>query len=554
MFYKIVKLFKSFSAKERRIFIAALSVFVVSAVFLSVSAFYQSTVAEPVEGGVYTEGIIGQPIAINPLIAGDNDADRDLIALTFASFFDLAETYKTDEAQKVWNITLKPDLKWSDGAPLSSADVLFTIGIIQDPDTHSPLFATWQGVFAERLSELEIRLTLRNPFAFFLDSIKNLRVAPQHIFDNIPPQNFRLSEFNLKPVGSGPYKFVSREIRNDGFVERFAFTANKYYPLEKPFIRNFNVRFFANKTEAINAFNIKTVDGLGGIEENDREKLKVGHQVIAANRPRYYAIFLNPGTSLPLKEKEVRTALSLATDRARLIAEMLGGNGDPVYGPIPPSVEGYDAGLFAGEVFSPELASTTLDKAGWKISEDGVRQKTIQKTKVRLEFDLIVPEVRFLVDTAKLLQQDWRQIGVNLNPIILRSSDVINSALKPRSYQMLLFGQTLINQANPDAYSFWHSSQRFEPGLNFSLFSDKAVDGLLESIRQNTDPATRAQELSKLQRTISDQKPAIFLYSPRYLYVTSKNLGGFSADSIASSADRFIGVNRWYLKTARVFK
>lgn len=550
--YKLIQLFKSFTKRERLTFFISLAVFAVSATILSITVFYQSTVAAPMEGGAYVEGIVGQPIAINPLIIGDNDTDRDLVALLFGTLFDLSENIKTDEAQKIWTVTLKPELKWSDGEPLTSSDVIFTIGIIQDPDTRSPQFATWQGVIAERISEREVRLILKNPYAFFLDNIKNLRIAPQHIFDNIPPQNFRLSDFNLKPMGSGPYKFVSFKKRSDGFIESYALTVNKYYAAGKPFIRNLAVRFFAEKSEAINAFNAKEIDGLGGVDQSDLINLKIHHRVFSVSRPRYYAIFFNQSLSLPLKEKDVRRALAAAVDKQKLVSDVLGGQGEIAPGPLPPTVTGYDSAIYSNEAFSPDTASSTLEKAGWKIGEDGVRTKTIQKNPIKLEFDLIVPEVKFLAETAKIIQEDWKKIGVNLNPIVLKPSEVTSAAIKPRNYQMLIFGNTL--NKNPDSFSFWHSSQRFEPGLNLSLYGNKTVDALLESVRQDLDPAARQANLTKIQTIINDEKPAIFLYSPKYLYVTSKNLGGFTVESVAAPADRFQDISGWYLKTARVFR
>lgn len=551
MLYKFLQLFKSFSKKERLIFSAALLIFLISGITAVINNFYQSTEARPIEGGVYNEGIVGQPIAVNPLIVSDNDADRDLTALLFASLYDLAESIKPDDTQKVWTVKLRPELRWSDGQPLTSDDVIFTIETIQNPDTRSSLFTTWQGVSAERLSEREFRLSLKTPYAFFLDNLKDLRPAPQHIFDNIPPQNFRLSDYNLKPVGSGPYKFAGFTKQESGFIEKYMLVANDQY-LDRPFIRNFNVFFFVSKADALNAFNIREIDGIGGLEQSDLASARINNHVISVPRPRYYAIFLNQGTNLPLKEKEVRLALNYATDKAKLVDQALGGNGSVVNGPIPPSVAGYDEMVLAGNTFSLDLASTTLDKAGWKTGEDGIRVKTIQKNKIKLQFDIIVPEVKFLMDTVKLIQQDWQKIGVGLNPVILKPLDALTAAIKPRNYQMIIFGNTL--NGNPDVFSFWHSSQRFDPGLNLSLFSDKTTDGLLESIRQDVNDSTRGQSLSKLQKLINDQKPAIFLYSPDYLYLTSRNLGGFTAKSIAVPSDRFEKVNGWYLKTARVFK
>ncbi len=552
MLFKFLQIIKSLTEKERWLLGGTAVIFIVSGIFFGLQSFYRTTVPQPVEGGSYTEAIIGQPIAINPFIAGDNDADRDLIQLLFASLSDISSSIKSDEAQKVWTIALKSDLVWSDSKPITSDDVLFTISVIQDPDAHSPFFATWQGVVAEKNTEHEVKLTLKNPYAFFSDNIKDLKIVPQHIFDNIPPQNFRLSDYNLKPVGSGPYTFVGYTKRPDGFIEKYQLAANPDFAGQKAYIQKFTVSFFANKNDALAAFNNKEIDGIGGLEQADVAKLTLNAHLITASRPRYYAIFLNQSTGIPLKEQAVRLALNYATNRDGLLAAVLNGQGQVEKGPIPPSIEGYDDSVFTDAVFNPDLASSTLEKAGWKMNANGVREKTIQKSKITLEFDIIVPEVKFLVDTVKQLQQDWHKIGINLNPVVLKPSDVITSAIKPRNYQMVIFGNTLNN--NPDVFSFWHSSQRFDPGLNLSLFSDKTVDGLLESVRQDTKGDTRDQSLSKMQKLINDQKPAVFLYSPQYIYATSKPLGGFSAKSVAIPADRFDNVQGWYLKTARVFQ
>lgn len=552
MLSRLIRLFKSFSRKEQALFLAALAVFVVSGITVSITTFYQSTTPTPIEGGAYIEGIVGQPIAVNPLIVGDNDADRDLIALLFTGLLDLAESYQTDADQKVWTINLKPDLQWSDGHPLTSSDVIFTIGIIQDPDTRSPQFTTWQGVVAERVSEREVRLILKNQYAFFLENLKNLRIAPQHVFDNIPPQNYRLSEFNLKPVGSGAYKFVRLEKQPNGFITNYALTANKNSAVGEPFIQDWEVKFFPGKADAIKALNAREIDGIGGLDSADLESVKIHHQVIETNRPRYYAIFFNQGLSLPLKEKAVRTALNEATNKEMLVKDVLGGRGFAVSGPIPPNVTGYDSSVFTNEISSAAASSSTLDKAGWNPEDDGIRSKVVQKVKARLEFDLIVPDVKFLVDTANALKESWKKVGIGLNTVVLKPSEVVSAAIRPRNYQMILFGNTLNN--NPDIFSFWHSSQRFDPGLNLSLFNSKTVDGLLESVRQNINEATRQADLTKLQKLITDEKPAVFLYSPNYLYVTAKNLGGFSAEAITVPADRFYKVNEWFLKTARIFK
>ena len=165
---------------------------------------------------------------------------------------------------------------------------------------------------------------------------------------------------------------------------------------------------------------------------------------------------------------------------------------------------------------------------------------------------MIVPQIPFLVETIDILKNEWVNIGVKLNPIILSPSDITNEVIKTRNYQMILFGNILKN--NPDVFSFWHSSERFYPGLNLSLYDNKKVDTLLESIRRNSDEESRKGDLSKLQKLISDDQPAIFLYSPIYLYVGPKNFGGFEEKIINTPSHRFENIHKWYLETTRAFR
>ena len=200
-----------------------------------------------------------------------------------------------------------------------------------------------------------------------------------------------------------------------------------------------------------------------------------------------------------------------------------------------------------------EKGRDILEKAKWAANpENGTRGKKIGRQTETLEFSLIVPQIPFLTETAEILKQDWEQIGVKLNLIIMSPEDVANEAVKTRNYQMILFGNIL--RSNPDIFSFWHSSERFYPGLNLSLYSNKKVDTLLESLRKNSDKDSRNKQLSEIQKLIAGDHPAIFLYSPTYLYAAPAGLGGFEETVINTSSDRFNNISNWYLETKRVFK
>lgn len=552
MLSKFHKIFDSFTALERQVFQGAAIVFAFSVVINGINAFYQATEPAPVRGGAYAEGIVGQPITINPLIAGLNEVDRDLIEVTFSNLIELAESHKVSDDHRVWTIILKENLFWSDGEPLTTDDVVFTLETIQDPDSHSPAFATWHGVAAERLSEREVRFTLKTPYAFFLDNLETFKVVPRHIFGAIPPANLRLSDYNLEPVGNGPYKFRSYEKRRDGFITEYRFTANEHFSGDEPFITELTFRFFETYDEAIDVLNRREIDALGGVSAAHLSKIKVGHQIIELDIPRYYAIFLNQSTSLELRDRSVRMALDAAVDRDRLVEIALEDRGESVGGALFPGIEGYDPEIGAGGRFSLEAAAELLEEAGWKIGEDGTRAKRVSGSDLRLSFDLVVPDIDFLKRAAEMISEDWAKIGITVNRLTLSPAEVADEVIKTRNYQMLLFGNVL--KMNPDIFSFWHSSEKFRPGLNLALYENRSVDVLLESIRKDFDPDSRAEDAAEVQELIKRDVPAVFLFSPHYLYVAPKDLGGLTSILIGSGADRFDNIASWYLKTTRIFK
>jgi len=555
MIRDLIKTFRNFSKKERVVFFFATAIFFLTLVLMIANLIYKNTVIQPTTGGSYTEGVVGQPTTINPILAGANDADQDLIQLLFADLINLTESYTTSTEGSVWTITLKDDIFWSDGEPITTADVVFTIETIQNPEAKSPQQSNWQGIETTRLSNKEIQFNLKTPYAYFLDNLRSLRPVPSHIFSVIPPSNLRLSAFNLEPISSGPYQFVSYQKEKTGFITSYQLKVNPTYSGQNALIEKFNLKFFPNYNDAILAFNQKNIDGLGGIDASDLDKLKINHDTYQISIPRYYAIFFNPTVNPLLKETALRQALTLATNKQKILQDVLLEKGIVTNGPLPPYLPGYIPDVYKDDRSSLKEAAALLEANGWSIdpeSENTFRTKTIQKEEVALKFSLVVPDISFLVSSANIIQQDWRNIGIDLELITAPVEEIQTNYVRSRNYDMLMFGNIL--RSNADIYSFFHSSQRFQPGLNLSLYNNNKVDALLESLRQEFNPDNRLTDLEKIQQIIHDDYPAIFLFSPDYLYAAPQNLGGISQDFIISSSGRFSNINEWFLKTTRVFK
>ncbi|MBI5147895.1 MAG: peptide ABC transporter substrate-binding protein [Parcubacteria group bacterium] len=553
MFYrKIAKIFSSLTGDERYVFAGALFLTLFSGVFLAADWWNKNIEKVPVDGGEYREGAVGQPLFVNPVLIAGNDVDRDIAELVFDDLSKLAQSYKTDNDGRTWTVFLKDGIRWHDGERLTSDDVVFTLDLIQDPETRSPLFQVWQGIVAERVSELEIKFILRAPYVFFADNLKDLKIIPRHLFKDVPAANIKLSAYNLEPVGSGPFKFLSYDKRRSGFITDYNLIKNGEYYGQKPRLDNFSFKFYPNETELIQAFNAKQVDGAGGINPKNINRLVFDKQVTALRLPRYHAIFFNPSVQPALKDKNVRLALTQATDKNRLIDEVFDGQAAVVNGPLLPGLEGYNPTPLPNAEYSPENAEKTLLANGWKNGEDGVKIKKTGDRELRLEFNLVVPRVDFLIAAADSLKEQWGKIGVKVNPVVMSADEIGKNILKTRNYEMILFGNIL--RDNPDLFSFWHSSEKFYPGSNLALYDNKTADRLIEAVRQNPDSDIRQKNLAALQNIIVGDIPVIFLFSPNYIYASQKDAEDFNVRLIATPAERFSEIEKWFVKTSIKFK
>ena len=545
------KIFMVLTQKERVLFLCTASVAIVSGIVLAGLVFAVSTTPVPAYGGEYTEGFVGQPVYINPVIAS-SDVDKAIVRLVFSNLGDIADTIATSSDGRTWNVRLKEQLRWQDGSKLTSDDVIFTVQKIQDSESRSPLFDSWQGAGAQRISELEVQFSLINPYSFFTETLKILYILPKHIFSEVPPANWRLSDYNLKPVGSGPFKFDGYEKRPDGFITKYRLSPWETHAGGVPLIGSFDFMFFSQKPDILEAFNSGKIDGFAGLDPEQIADIKRPYETVRYTMPSYYAAFLNQNKSIPLKDIEVRKALSTSLDRYAIIQTALEGFGTEAVGPIPKGTPYFLEFPEEDISSSTAIASDEPDSPGCKMGDGGIREKTVKNTKIPLELTIAVPQIEFLTRTSHLLVRTWGELGIKVNLSIFPIDDIGNSILKNRDYEILLFGNVL--SKSYDLFSFWHSSQRFYPGLNLSLYNNKKADSLIESIRQVDDKKERESQFHELQKIIKADHPATFLYSPDFIYVSSKNLRGVDPRLIMETGDRFVGAQYWYIKTARVLK
>ena len=169
-----------------------------------------------------------------------------------------------------------------------------------------------------------------------------------------------------------------------------------------------------------------------------------------------------------------------------------------------------------------------------------------------LQLSLVTVNQAFLIETARALKEQWTKLGIEIKVKALEFNELSREFIKPREYEMLLFGEAL--GMIPDPLAFWHSSRIDDPGLNLAIYNNEKADDYLEKARTAQNFEEFKQNLEKFQDIVIKDDPAIFLYSPNFLYFVSKNIKGADFEIISEPSKRFLDINNWYIKTRRIFK
>lgn len=386
----------SLSKKEKNLFILFLSLAIISAVFLNVNFYLKNTQVLPTFGGEHKEGLIGQPRFINPLYLSDNDSDRDLVEILFSGLLkfdgkgeivkDLSSDYQIKNNGKDYEFTLKDNVLWHDGKPLTLEDIIFTIELIQSPLYKSPLRIEWLGIRVKTEGNNKVIFRLQKKYSSFLETVAHLKILPKHIFQDIPPENFPWA-FVLKNylIGSGPFKI--KEIKEDksGFIKKLTFERNEKFYDKKPFLKKISFYFYQNFDELTAAAKLGEIDGFSVSDPKYFNVLKKeGFNFYRIDLPRYFALFFNSKDSKILSQK-IRKALSFAVNKEEILDRVFEGEGKVVNSPILADYFNFES---PSQIFNFDIdkAKEILEEEGFKINpETGKREKVVVK-KISLPF------------------------------------------------------------------------------------------------------------------------------------------------------------------------
>lgn len=517
----------------------------------ALSTHYQKLA--PASGGTYREGIVGTFTNANPLYSL-NSVDASVSELVFSGLLkydqdgklvpDLAERFEYDTTETRYTVYLKKNIKWHDGESLDARDVVFTYSRIKDPAVRSHLFSSWKGVVVEAKDDYTIEFSLPTSLSAFPHSLTN-GIIPEHVLESVPPEQLRASRFNNEtPIGTGPFRFQAVEVANAGGNEKselIGLRSNPDYHDGAPKIDRFVIKTYQDEIAMLNALQSGDLEGAADVDGAfDQEKAGVTEYSIPLTS-QVMVFFRN--TQDVLKDPAIRKALVLGSDRQAVIDSV----SYPllsVDAPLLRSHVGYDKSLTQA-TNNKEEAAKILDQAGWvKDPSSGLRSKE----GVKLAFKLYSGATGEYTSISGTLQKQWRDLGVDVE-VVLQADEELQSTVSAHNYDALLYGVSV--GPDPDVYAYWHSSQadiRSDTRLNLSEYKSTVADRALEAGRTRSDVQLRAVKYRPFLEAWRNDVPALALYQPRFLYLTSDILTGFNVNAATVATDRYANVEDWSIR------
>jgi peptide/nickel transport system substrate-binding protein len=467
---------------------------------------------------------------------------------------DLAEAWGVSQDGKVYNFTIRPDAAWHDGTPVTSDDVIFTIDRIKGDGSLYPqdIKDLWDKIEVSRLNDKNLKFTLPEPFVPFMDYL-TFGVLPKHLLESVPADQMANAEFNISPVGSGPYKF-DRLLVEDGQITGVVLSINPQYYGKPPYIEQVVFRYYPTSAEALDAYSQGDVLSVSQITSDvlNAALEEQNLSLYSSRLPKMGMVMLNtknPETSF-LDNPKVRRALMLAINRPYLINQYLQGQAIIANGPILPNSWAYHDGQ-EQIPYDPAEAVNLLKAEGYVLPADGSEVRAKEGT--QLAFTLLHPNDPTHASIAQTIQEQWAEIGVKAELQAVPYDQLVRESLATRAYQAALVDLDLSRTPDPDPYPFWHQAEA-TGGQNYSQWDNRAASEYLEQARVTADPELRKRLYRNFQVVFNKELPALPLYVPVYSYGVASQVEGVQVGALYDPSDRLGTFANWYLLTRRALE
>lgn len=475
--------------------------------------------AGPKVGGMIIYGTSGDPVNFNPILQSDTTSgwvvDRVFDGVTEVNeklevVCVLCESWTVGSDNKSYTIKLKKGVKFHDGKELTAEDVAFTYNAIKSKEYTGPRTSSFLAMEkAEVVDPYTVKFILKEPFAPFLLNL-GYGVLPKHLYEGTPIKDWKEHPNNLKPIGTGPWKFKEWVKGQYITLER-----NPNYHREGPYIETVQMKFYQDQNVLAAAFENGDIDILTpAAKDVDRLKQALSKTVNWYTYPTLSFTYVGINHTVPgLEDVNVRRALAHAINRPGIIKDILEGKGELMHSHMPPASWAFTPDVPKYD-YDPKKAVELLEKAGYTRGPDGI----FQKGGKRLSFELLTNSGNTTRESvALLMQKNLKDVGIEVKPAYVEWSQFLEKHLWVGNYQLFISGFSL--GTDPDAYLFYHSSQakkndkgRFL-GFNRYYYNNPEIDKLLEDGRRELDKEKRKAIYAEFQKKIAADVPIVWLFT-----------------------------------------
>ncbi len=532
--------------QESRWYRAGLFCVFLGLLLLGIGGFPKFFSKTPEYGGTLTQGFLGYPHYINPLYATLSPLDETLTTLFYRGLVsydtetntyapDLAEQITWSEDKKTATITLRQNLTWHDGEPITAQDVAFTYDAIKNPSYQSPQASLYAGITATAQDTFTVILTGTSPLG---DTLLTLGILPAHLWDGISPTYARLSPINMTPVGSGPY--VIDHITKDerGLLKSLSLHAREDASFSG-YIPTLLIKFFGQESDLLQALQTKRIDVTSDLSYTSAQTLSEDSALRSTPYllPRYTSLFFN--TQRPsLQDVRLRKALATITQREHLLRNAVG--------ELAQARSGFTLPGFLPQEFpideTAPTPETVFEEAGWSKNEEGL----LTKDGSVYTLTLATPDLPEYLRAAEALREAWRAHGISLT-IAPFSGEATATVIKEKAYDLILATQEYTLSPNPSA--FWSALAIGPTGLNVSQFTTSDLEQALKAFSsQNSEE--RSLAYTTIGTILHEQAAVIFLWQDVLPVMSTKDLEGISEDTLSEKEDLWKELPQWYKETA----
>jgi len=461
------------------------------------------------------------PSRLNPILATDSSSS-EISGFIFNGLLkydkestviigDLAkEFYFQNDTTLIFK--LREDVKWQDGAKFTAKDVVFTYKTIISPKIVSPYSASFRFVKSvEAVDDFTVVVKYKEAYFKALETWM-MGILPEHVLAN--EKNLMNSTFNIKPIGTGPYKLYQLEHSKDIIL-----TANKDYFEGKPKIDriSFHViadpmtRFLMLKSAALDIGSIEPMQHDRQLEKEFFENFDIYEQI--SRSYTYLGFNLRRDK---FKNPKVRLALSLAIDRQEIVEILFFKHAKVCTGPFLPKTK----------AFNPDIKAPlqNIEKALQLLSEAGYDKNN------PFEFEIVTSNSSSIRPyAAQILQHQLKKIGVIVNLRVMEWQAFLNMVVFPHKFDSVLLGWGL--SPTPDPYMFWHSDSDKKGGFNLVGYNNPKMDRMIEESQSLIDREKLSKIWQEMFKMIVDDNPYLFLYIPNSITTVNKKIQNIEPSS-----------------------